>query len=52
MICEIGWIEKRVNLHVKKPLMIIVIGHAAEGAKVPAVAKIKKPLDEILTTIE
>ena len=36
----------------EKPLMIIAIGHAAEGAKVPAVAKIKKPLDEILTTIE
>ena len=36
----------------EKPLMIIAAGHAAEGAKVPAVAKIKKPLDEILTTIE
>jgi iodotyrosine deiodinase len=36
----------------KKPLMIIATGHAAEGAKVPAVAKIKKPLDEILTVIE
>ena len=36
----------------EKPLMIIAAGHAAKGAKVPAVAKIKKPLDEILTTIE
>ena len=36
----------------EKPLMIIATGHAAEGAKVPAVAKIKKPLDEILTVIE
>jgi hypothetical protein len=36
----------------KEPLMIIATGHAAEGAKVPAVAKIKKPMDEILTTIE
>jgi hypothetical protein len=36
----------------EKPLMIIAIGHAAEGAKVPAVAKIKKPLHEILTVIE
>jgi hypothetical protein len=32
--------------------MIIATGHAAEGAKVPAVAKIKKLLDEILTVIE
>lgn len=36
----------------EKPLMIIAAGHAAKGAKVPAVAKIKKPLDEILTVIE
>lgn len=36
----------------EKPLMIIATGHAAEGAKVPAVAKIKKPLDEILTVID
>ena len=36
----------------EKPLMIIATGHVAEGAKVPAVAKIKKPLDEILTIVE
>ena len=36
----------------EKPLMIIATGHAAEGAKVPAVAKIKKPLDEILSVVE
>lgn len=33
----------------EKPLMIVAVGHAAEHATVPAVAKIKKPLDEILT---
>lgn len=33
----------------EKPVMIIAAGHAAEGATVPAVAKIKKPLDRILT---
>ena len=33
----------------EKPTMIIAVGHAAETATVPAVAKIKKPLDEILT---
>lgn len=36
----------------EKPLMIIAAGHAAKDATVPAVAKIKKPLDEILTVIE
>jgi len=36
----------------EKPLMIIAVGHAAEGATIPAVAKIKKPLDEILTVKE
>ena len=35
-----------------KPTMIIAVGHAAEDAKVPKVAKIKKPLDEILTLAE
>lgn len=33
----------------EKPVMILAVGHPAEGATVPAVAKIKKPLDEILT---
>jgi nitroreductase len=33
----------------EKPVMILVTGHAAPGATVPAVAKIKKPLEEILT---
>ncbi len=32
-----------------KPVMILAVGHPAENATVPAVAKIKKPLDEILT---
>lgn len=31
----------------EKPTMIIAVGHPAEGATVPEVAKIKKPLDEI-----
>jgi hypothetical protein len=31
--------------------MILAIGHAAEHATVPAVAKIKKPLKEILTVL-
>ncbi|MEP1353946.1 MAG: nitroreductase family protein [Tateyamaria sp.] len=33
----------------EKATMIIAVGHAAEDATVPAVAKMKKPLDEILT---
>ena len=36
----------------EKPIMIVAVGHAAEDAKVPAVAKIKKPLEEILTIAE
>jgi len=36
----------------EKPIMIVAVGHAAKDAKVPAVAKIKKPLDEILTVAE
>ncbi len=36
----------------EKPIMIVAVGHAAEDATVPAVAKIKKPLDEILTVKE
>lgn len=33
----------------EKPIMIVAVGHAAEDAKVPAVAKMKKPLNEIMT---
>ena len=33
----------------EKPVMIIPTGHPAEDATVPAVAKIKKPLSEVLT---
>ncbi|MEJ6394743.1 nitroreductase family protein [Gymnodinialimonas sp. 2305UL16-5] len=33
----------------EKPTMILAVGHPADGATVPAVAKIKKPLAEILT---
>jgi len=33
----------------EKPVMIVAVGHPAEDATVPAVAKLKKPLDEILT---
>ncbi|UWQ90607.1 nitroreductase family protein [Rhodobacteraceae bacterium M382] len=36
----------------EKPTMIIAVGHPAADAKVPAVAKIKKPLAEILTVSE
>ena len=36
----------------EKPIMIVAVGHAAKDAKVPAVAKIKKPLEEILTIAE
>ena len=32
-----------------KPVMILVVGHPAPGATVPAVAKRKKPLERILT---
>ena len=35
----------------EKPIMILAVGHPAETATVPTVAKIKKPLDEILTVI-
>lgn len=35
----------------EKPVMILVVGHPAEGATVPAVAKLKKPLDEVMTVI-
>ncbi len=33
----------------EKPVMILAVGHPADGATVPAAAKIKKPLDQILT---
>ncbi len=33
----------------EKPVMILVIGHADKNATVPSVAKLKKPLEEILT---
>ncbi len=36
----------------EKPLMIITVGHPAEDAVVPAVAKIKKSLDQILTVFD
>ncbi len=36
----------------EKPVMILAVGHPAADATVPAVAKIKKPLDEILTVFE
>jgi len=35
----------------EKPLMILVTGHPADDATVPAAAKIKKPLGEILTVV-
>jgi nitroreductase len=35
----------------EKPVMILVTGHPAEHATVPAAAKIKKPLAEILTVV-
>ena len=33
----------------EKPVMILAVGHPGEDATVPAVAKIKKPLEEIMT---
>lgn len=33
----------------EKPVMILTVGHPAPDATVPAVAKLKKPLDEILS---
>lgn len=36
----------------EKPTMIIAVGHPADNATVPAVAKIKKDLPEILTLVE
>ena len=34
-----------------KPVMILAIGHPAKGAKVPYAATIKKPLEQVLTTL-
>lgn len=36
----------------EKPIMIIAVGHPTESATVPAVAKIKKPLEAILSVVE
>lgn len=36
----------------EKPIMIVAVGHPSAEAKVPKVAKIKKPLDEILTVLD
>lgn len=36
----------------EKPVMILAVGHPAASATVPAAARIKKPLEEILTVIE
>ncbi|MEX0969525.1 MAG: nitroreductase family protein [Paracoccaceae bacterium] len=36
----------------EKPVMIIAVGHPAKTATVPAVAKIKKPLGEIMSVFE
>lgn len=36
----------------EKPIMIVAVGHPAADAKVPEVAKIKKPIEEIMTVAE
>ena len=36
----------------EKPVMILAVGRPASDATVPKVAKLKKPLDEILTVVE
>lgn len=36
----------------EKPIMIVAAGFPADGATVPKVAKVKKPLDEILTVMD
>lgn len=36
----------------EKPIMIVAVGHPRDDAKVPKVAKMKKPLDEIMTVAE
>lgn len=35
----------------EKPVMILPVGYPAAGATVPAVAKIKKPLDQVMTVL-
>lgn len=35
----------------EKPVMILPVGYPAEGATVPAVAKLKKPLDKVMTVL-
>ncbi|MEM7214612.1 MAG: nitroreductase family protein [Pseudomonadota bacterium] len=35
----------------EKPVMIVPVGHPTDDATVPAVAKLKKPIDEILTIL-
>jgi hypothetical protein len=35
-----------------KPVMILAVGHPAEDASIPAVAKRKKPLSEILSCFD
>ena len=44
-----GLCERSEN---EKPVMILAIGHPGEDATVPAIAKSKKPLDQIMTTYE
>lgn len=36
----------------EKPTMIIAVGHPSDDAKVPGVAKLKKPLEDISTILE
>ena len=36
----------------EKPVMILAVGHPSAEATVPAVAKLKKPLNQILTVLE
>ncbi|MEX0285450.1 MAG: nitroreductase family protein [Paracoccaceae bacterium] len=36
----------------EKPIMIVAVGHPSDDAKVPKVAKMKKPLDQIMTLAE
>ena len=36
----------------EKPVMIVAVGHPAPSATVPAAAKVKKPLEDILTVFE
>ena len=35
----------------EKPVMILAVGHAADGATHPEAAAVKKPLDEVLTVV-